>query len=272
MTPDTTPRIDPPAIEVGRDEFFIGYDPPLPPHLSRFVRRVVLSGLGGVVLAAALLAAGHTPLTGGRFEFGRPQSVSGTIVERPYPALIPDSADHERWLLLAAPGKHGADALVQGLSGKRVTLEGTRIERDAFAMLEVTPGSIASHQRGADGGMIDALADGTTAPARATLRGEIVDSKCFLGVMLPGSGKTHKECASLCVRGGLPPALFVRDRQGRSALLLLEDLRGESVAERAADLVGEPVEVSGVTGRRGGWLTIRSDPTTWRRLGGPPAR
>ena len=71
--------------------------------------------------------------------------------------------------------------------------------------------------------------DGSAA-SRVTLRGEIVDSKCFLGVMVPGAGRTHKECASLCVRGGIPPALFVRDRHGRSALLLLERLRGEPVA------------------------------------------
>jgi hypothetical protein len=39
------------------------------------------------------------------------------------------------------------------------------------------------------------------------LTGEIVDSKCFLRVIAPGSGKTHKECASLRLRGGIPPAV-----------------------------------------------------------------
>jgi hypothetical protein len=51
------------------------------------------------------------------------------------------------------------------------------------------------------------------------VRGEIVDSKCFLGVMVPGSGKTHKDCASLCLRGGIPPALYVRDQSGQIVAL-----------------------------------------------------
>jgi hypothetical protein len=28
-----------------------------------------------------------------------------------------------------------------------------------------------------------------------TLTGEIVDSKCYLGVMNPGQGKVHRDCA-----------------------------------------------------------------------------
>ena len=44
----------------------------------------------------------------------------------------------------------------------------------------------------------------------ATLRGEIVDSKCYLGAMKPGDQKTHKACATLCIRGGIPPVLVER--------------------------------------------------------------
>ena len=42
-----------------------------------------------------------------------------------------DDAGAERcpWALLVAPGKHGADALVRGFDGARVTLEATRIQR-----------------------------------------------------------------------------------------------------------------------------------------------
>src|SRR5207249_7944985 len=69
------------------DEFFIGYAPPMPPRLGRFVGRVVI-GIGGlVVIVAVTLAAGHRRLEGGTFEFGHPKSFSGTIVARPYPGL-----------------------------------------------------------------------------------------------------------------------------------------------------------------------------------------
>ena len=92
---------------------------------------------------------------------------------------------------------------------------------------------------------------GTPGPAAAgaepsdslvTITGEIVDSKCFLGVMVPGSGKTHKECASLCLRGGIPPAVYVRDEAGRSALLLLTGKEGEPVGSQALQVAGEAIK------------------------------
>jgi hypothetical protein len=104
------------------------------------------------------------------------------------------------------------------------------------------------------------------AGATVTLTGEIVDSKCFLGVMTPGDGRTHSACASLCLRGGIPPALLVRDRVGRPALYLLEDATGASVSAAAAGVAGEPVTVRGVIGRRGSWQTLRTDPTSWTQL------
>jgi hypothetical protein len=254
-----TPRHD-------RDEFFIGYDPPLPTGLSRFIGRAVTTGAALVVLGAVTIAAGHVRLDGGTFEFGRVRPATGTIVTHPYPALVEDAADDagraRRWWLLVAPGKHGADGLVRGLDGVRVTLEGTRIERAGMRMLEVRPDSIA---RAGDALTSVAAPDSLDDSRAVTLRGEIVDSKCFLGVMTPGDGRTHSACASLCLRGGIPPALLVRDRAGRSALYLLEDPKGDALALRAAEIAGEPVDMRGATGQRGSWQILRTDPSTWRR-------
>lgn len=251
-----------------RDEFFIGYAPPLPARLSTFVTRVVAIGAAGVALAAAAIAAGHVRLEGGVFEFGTVRPATGTIVARPYPALIEDTAAAGRpvggrpWRLLVAEGKHGADALVHGLDGARVRLEATRIERSGLRMLEVRAGSIvrtAGPAAEAPGG--DAVAAGDP----ITLRGEIVDSKCHLGVMTPGDGRTHTACASLCLRGGIPPALLVRDRAGRATLYLLEAPTGASLSAAAADAAGEPLDVRGVVGQRGAWQVLRTDPASWTR-------
>ena len=97
------------------------------------------------------------------------------------------------------------------------------------------------------------------------LTGEIVDSKCFLGVMVPGSGKTHKECASLCLRGGIPPALYVQDRAGHSSLLLLTGPTGEPIGGPALQAAGEAISLSGSIQRQGGWLVLRTDPSSWHR-------
>jgi hypothetical protein len=246
-----------------QDEFYIGYDPPMPRRTARFVTRalVVVGALAAVT--AVLVAVGHKSLEGGTFEYGHPTSIAGTLLERPYPALIPEGARNgEASVLVVAPGKHGADHLVQGLEGQRVTVTGTRIRRGSFAMVEVEPASLLTHAMRS--GIASRVSEDSMTDTPVTLTGEIVDSKCFLGVMVPGSGRTHKECASLCLRGGIPPALYVQDRGGRSSLLLLTGPSGERVSAQAASLAGEAVTISGTLAKQGGWLVIRSDPSSWR--------
>ena len=84
--------------------------------------------------------------------------------------------------------------------------------------------------------------------------------------MVPGSGKTHKECASLCLRGGIPPALYVQDRAGHSSLLLLTGASAEPIGSQAFSVAGEAMSVTGFVLRQGGWLVLRTDPSSWRRV------
>jgi hypothetical protein len=244
------------------DDFFIGYNWPQPPGLLRLVKRAAL-GLGvGVVGLSGALAMGHVPLEGGLFEFGQVRTVTGTVVERPHPMLRPDD-DRSPWPLLVSKGKHGAGDAVRGLEGRRVHLQATRIARGAQTMLEidVEPAPAAGASDPAPVG--DQPAD--TSDEHVTLRGEIVDSKCFLGVMVPGAGTTHRDCASLCLRGGIPPALFVREAEGTSSLVLLTGAE-PSLRDGAAARARGPVEMSGPIEQRGGGGGLRTDPNGWRAL------
>jgi hypothetical protein len=244
----------------GNDEFFIGYAPPMPAGIARFVRRALTVIGSGVFVWALALGPVHVPLEGGTFEFGHPRTFSGTIVEFPVSALRPDGDTNGTtpWPLLVAPGKHGAAEAVRGLAGHHVSLTGTRIARGAETMIEIAPASIrAAHVSGP----IDVSEPGT---ALVSLRGEIVDAKCFLGVMVPGAGKTHKDCAGLCLRGGIPPALFVKDRAGASRLLLVTGPAGEPLAEEALRVAGEAIDLTGTIASLGGWLVVKTDPATWR--------
>ena len=253
--------------EPEQEEFFIGYAPPMPPRLARFVTRAVIGIACVMFLWAVTLAAGHVPLEGGTFEFGHPKSFSGRIIERPYPALRLDGVDPnvKPWALLVASGKHGANTLVSGLGGRHVTLTGTRIQRGSHTMIEVEPASLS--QKASEAASMEAsalLEHSENGPVE--LRGEIVDSKCFLGVMVPGSGKTHKECASLCLRGGIPPALYVQDRAGHTSLLLLTSASGEPIGAQALVVAGEAISVTGSVQQLGGWLVLRTDPSSWHRV------
>ena len=83
------------------------------------------------------------------------------------------------------------------------------------------------------------------------LTGELVDTKCYYGVMRPAVGKVHRACAVRCLSGGIPPGLLVRDREGNATVVLLS---GPSEA---------PLKVNpqwaGRTLRAEGVLTIRGD-------------
>ena len=88
-----------------------------------------------------------------------------------------------------------------------------------------------------------------------TLVGEIVDTKCYLGAMKPGRGKPHRDCASLCIRGGIPAALLVRTEDGERHLVHLMSL-GRPAGREVLDFVGQPVEITGLLRRKDGRLLL----------------
>jgi hypothetical protein len=140
------------------------------------------------------------------------------------------------------------------------------IQRGGSRQLEIMPGSV----RPLDAPGADAPPRG--APAEdlgvRTLAGEIVDSKCFLGVMNPGSRKVHRACAVRCISGGIPPLLFVRDPSGAETHYYLTGPRGEPIGRAILDRVAEPVEATGRASRLDGLLYLSVEPGAIRRAPG----
>lgn len=238
-------------------DFFIGYNWPLSAATSRVLKRVGFGvGIGAVALAGGL-AAGHRPLDGGTFEFGHVSEHAGVIVEKPVPMLRPVDG-REPWPLLVSTGKHGADELVHGLEGQEVAVQATRISRGDREMLEVASVPRAGLQSRPH------IANSAPPATTLTLTGEIVDSKCFLGVMVPGEGVTHRGCAALCLRGGIPAALHVKRPDGSASLYLIAG--STATSHQAIAWAGELVEITGTVTQRGGWLVLTSEPGRWRRL------
>ena len=101
--------------------------------------------------------------------------------------------------------------------------------------------------------------------APQTFVGEIVDTKCYLGAMKPGRGKPHRDCASLCIRGGIPAALLVRTENGERRLVHLLDERGQPMGTEVLDWVGQPVAVSGILRRKDDRLFLKVPTTEWIR-------
>ena len=84
--------------------------------------------------------------------------------------------------------------------------------------------------------------------------------------MRPGRGKTHKACASLCIRGGIPPSFWARTRDGRESVLLMTDANGGPMPMDILPLVADPVSALGEIVRVGDILQFRTDPEKYRRL------
>jgi ABC-type antimicrobial peptide transport system ATPase subunit len=84
--------------------------------------------------------------------------------------------------------------------------------------------------------------------------------------MNPGERRTHRACAKLCIRGGIPPMLWCEDANGEVRRLLLHDTDGKAVNDRVIDFVGDPVEITGDVTRIDDILLLKADPATIRRL------
>lgn len=231
------------------DEFFVGYLPKAPPGIARRVRwAVVLLVLVGLALAV-LLATSQKPFAAASFAFGHPTTFTGVVSSSPEPTLWADKP-----YLLVAPGKHGAHGLVAPHEGKTVTITGALIQRGDEAMIEVesiAPAALPAH-----------LPPPRGKGEEVTLVGEIVDGKCFLGVMRPGEGKAHHDCAVRCISGGTPPLLALYD--GRT--VVLAGRGGRSLHHEILDVVAEPVEVTGTLSARGEQLILETERGEIRRV------
>lgn len=251
-----------------RDEFYVGYLPEAPAGLAAWTRaRVRGLVLGALALGAALVAT-QAPFSTATFEFGTERTFEGVLVEHPVPALRVErpgdaAAGASRYLLVAF-GKHGAREAVAGLDGQYVRLRGTLVHHEDRTMIELADDGIAVLDTGGAGGAVPAPHE--VELGEQTLAGEIVDSKCFLGVMKPGNLKPHRACAVRCISGGVPPVLLVRDSEGNATYLVLVDEDGGALSAHVLDEVAEPVRVTGLVVRRDDLLFLHAAPGAIERV------
>lgn len=220
-------------------KIYVGYLP-MRPGDRRFTRFLVSLFVLVGVASGALIAHSLRPAGTGAWNTSDTVTLSGTLRLAPYPYLVtPDGA-----VLLAEPGKLGTQARFSGMDAHEVRLTGTLIGRGDWRALEVS-----SHESlGRSSDITPTLALATES---ITLRGEILDSKCFLGAMKPGDGLTHKACANLCLRGGIAPLFLGIDESGRTVAAVLCSADGEPIHESVMALAGEPVLATGQLGNLG---------------------
>lgn len=246
------------------NDFYVGYLPKAPTALARFVRKVIIALGLLAVTAAFVLVIGQMQFANSAFEYGKLSTFEGIVATRPFPTLLVTRPGQVRQedkysrYLLVAPGKHGADDLVAGFDGKQVRLRGQLIYREGGTMVEITPGSMA---------VIDnapAVQATTRDLGTVTVTGEIVDGKCYLGVMNPGQGKVHRDCAARCLSGGIPPIFVTTD--GHEQLLLV-GLDGRALGRDVLrEFIAEPIQIQGELLETGSTQLLKVDPNELRHM------
>ena len=250
------------------DDLFIGWAP-APNVDRRFLFAAMPLLLGATSGLSWLIAKNLGDPGAGKWATGKVETVKGALVKAPYPMIRVADASAPfglRTWLVVAQGKCTGKLAFAEFENQMVTARGALIARKDRRMLEVP---IALNEwLEADRTAPQALFDPPTESlGSARLSGMIMDSKCFFGVMRPSRGKTHKECASLCIRGGIPPSFWARGDKGRETVLLMTDENGAALRpEEIIPLVADPVSAEGEIFRVGDLLQFRARAGAYRRV------
>ncbi len=244
---------------------YVGYLPAPQAHgrFARITAAVVVAAFGGLAL---LLGAAQGDAGRGTWDASGTAVYEGTLRVDPYPVLLTtDEAGGVIEAVLVDQGKIGATARAAPFDGQRVRVKGGMIRWGARAAIELAgvPDDVSAMIAGdpAAAGVAPARGNRAASIERVSLIGEIVDPKCYLGVMNPGHGKPHLSCAELCIRGGIPPVLVVRtDAASEGECVLLVDAVGKAANEMVRGSIGQRVRITGARAAPsvpGGWGTLR---------------
>jgi hypothetical protein len=253
-------------------EFYIGWMGNAPRSYTRTIKKYLLVLSPIVIVLGVLLALSQKKFGTGNFEFGTLTEVEGIYSNTPLPNLkVVNGKDiwgNENYITipLIGYGKHGADGIIAdlekeknaSLQGKEVRIKGTLLYNDGKLLMQIDENdkpllNVAENKNVEAAPKIKEL-------GALAVKGEIVDPKCFFGVMKPGEGKPHKDCAIRCILGGMPPVLKVEDESGKENYYLIVGVKGEKMNEAVKDFVASPVELQGKAVEYDDWIVLYVNP------------
>lgn len=254
---------------MSNNEFYIGWMPNAPGKFAKHVKKVVLVLILLVLAIGVILALSQKKFDTGNFEFGTLTEVTGIYSKTPVPNLKiiskKDTWGNHSYItaVLVGYGKHGADGIIASLEEenktsldkKEITVKGTLLYNDGKLILQISGDDKPLVRIGAVAASAD-IQPRMKELGIQKVKGEIIDPKCYFGVMKPGLGKPHRDCAIRCILGGIPPMFRVQNDKGEMNYYIIVGPNGEKMNEAVQDFVAEPIEMQARLVQYDDWIVM----------------
>ncbi|BDD09806.1 hypothetical protein FUAX_22380 [Fulvitalea axinellae] len=253
-----------------KDEFYIGYMDKPPRGVMGTVKKAVFGALAFFLISGLVFVLAPNKSDNATFELGEVTKLRGVLYAKPYPTLLvefPDGASKD--VLLLGYGKFGAQRILDVIKGEEGQVDGFEVSvsgnliyydgKTLFQLLMDEPDFFKKSVRSQTIRKREIYGE-------VRLEGEIIDPKCYFGVMKPGYGKIHRSCATRCLSGGIPPVLMVTSSTGEKEYYLIKKDNPGEFGESFLDFIAKPVEIRGNLERVGDWLVIKTNITKLKSL------
>ena len=224
-------------------EFYIGYLSHAPPRTTRLLQKTVLMVFTILFIGVVVFAFAQNDFDRGVFDFFNLGQYEGVIkLNQSTPYLVTQSKDI---YLIVGDGKFGAYEWAKSFSDKQIRFSAKLIQREPIKMLEVDRSSVPQEIDFQQQVQLAIGEPDIVEQGMATVRGELVDTKCFLGVMRPGAGKVHRACAIRCLSGGVPPGILLRHKNIHLSVVIVLSFSDPEYSKKISQWAGREVSARG---------------------------
>lgn len=244
------------------DDFFVGWSGEAPKRYQSAGRKFFFGTLIVMLVAGILYVTNQEPYVDSEYEYGVIQELTGYLVKNPVWGLRVQDEETIKTIPLVGYGKMGPELTLSKMmesheltEGTMVTLRGMLTHFQGKYLMELTEMESSLVSVG-DEKMLDRA---ISMKGSTTLEGEIVDPKCFFGVMNPATKAVHRSCAIRCIAGGMPPLLAIRENGEFVDYYFLHGRDLRSINREILPYVGIPVKLSGQVAMYDDWKSLVVD-------------
>lgn len=246
-----------------KDDFYIGWSNEVPKSYATRAKLFFVAALIVMLSVGAIYVKNQRGYIDSIYDYGTIQEFSGYLVKDPIWGLRVEENGSIKTIPLVGFGKMGPGWTLSKMmethdlrEGTMVTLRGMVFHYQGKYWMELTEKENSLVSAGSQT-MLDR---DIQMAGYKELEGEIVDPKCFFGVMNPAVKAIHRSCAIRCISGGMPPLLAIRENGAFVDYYFLHGQEMQSIAEDILPYVGVPVKVSGNVAMYDDWKSVVIDP------------